>query len=294
MAKSQQIGIPGPSKPRRQLPPLRSTRPPAPPAPRAQALTRLTSTLKSIERDSDAYTVPSHDTDTDAGLSEATAETEDEHTFFARGLTPVTATTTTMRRPTSPALSTTNSLGLTTADDYPSRLDTPAYKSRRPYPSRAPAAWDAETSEISVDTAKASSSIPPSYGAATREKSAQARSSYAPLRALAQAHSRNSSTVESETPHTHTHYSAAPAARAAVTQARERKGSVINEDEAWKKIQMARDEEAADMFREDRLVERCYDVWKQGYQWIIVCYSVLQSTALFEFISSPSRLPTSK
>ncbi|KAJ3519427.1 hypothetical protein NM688_g9302 [Phlebia brevispora] len=32
---------------------------------------------------------------------------------------------------------------------------------------------------------------------------------------------------------------------------------------------MAQDEETADQFREDRLVERCWIVWKQGYQWIL-------------------------
>jgi len=52
--------------------------------------------------------------------------------------------------------------------------------------------------------------------------------------------------------------------------ARERRGSIANEDEAWHKIQMVRDEQAADRFREDILVERCWDIWKRGFQWIHV------------------------
>ncbi|KAG2157290.1 hypothetical protein DEU56DRAFT_763901 [Suillus clintonianus] len=49
---------------------------------------------------------------------------------------------------------------------------------------------------------------------------------------------------------------------------RERKGSVINEDEAWKKIKMSRDEEDADKFRQDKLLERCWEIWVLGYQWL--------------------------
>ncbi|KAG0705973.1 hypothetical protein DFH29DRAFT_996399 [Suillus ampliporus] len=52
------------------------------------------------------------------------------------------------------------------------------------------------------------------------------------------------------------------------TKRRERKGSVINEDEAWKKIRMSRDEEDADKFREDKLLERCWEIWVLGYQWL--------------------------
>ena len=53
-------------------------------------------------------------------------------------------------------------------------------------------------------------------------------------------------------------------------QTRERKGSVINEEDAWKKIKMERDEEDADKFREFKLLERCWETWLLGYQWIIV------------------------
>lgn len=61
-------------------------------------------------------------------------------------------------------------------------------------------------------------------------------------------------------------------ARRAVALARERRGSVVNDQDAWNKIRMERDERDADNFRSDRLLERCWDVWKQGFQWIIVRY----------------------
>ncbi|KAF8628451.1 hypothetical protein AX15_003966 [Amanita polypyramis BW_CC] len=62
----------------------------------------------------------------------------------------------------------------------------------------------------------------------------------------------------------------ATAARRVVAAARERKGSVVNENEAWKKIQMERDEREALYFYHDRLLERCWEIWKNGYDWIIV------------------------
>ncbi|KAG1877928.1 hypothetical protein DFJ58DRAFT_902864 [Suillus subalutaceus] len=53
-----------------------------------------------------------------------------------------------------------------------------------------------------------------------------------------------------------------------LTKGRARKGSVINEDEAWQKIKMSRDEEDADKFREDKLLEHCWGIWVLGYQWL--------------------------
>lgn len=58
-------------------------------------------------------------------------------------------------------------------------------------------------------------------------------------------------------------------ARKVVAMARERRGSVVNEEDAWKKIKMQRDEADAAQFRVDRLQERCWEVWRQGYYWII-------------------------
>ncbi|KAJ7582773.1 hypothetical protein C8J56DRAFT_955676 [Mycena floridula] len=49
--------------------------------------------------------------------------------------------------------------------------------------------------------------------------------------------------------------------------------SSLNEEDAWKKIKISGDEKAADKFRQDRLVERCWDVWRQGYEWIITTHA---------------------
>lgn len=249
----------------------RRPQPPRPPASRlqnplarAKALTRLTGALKAIEGDDDVFSLNSHRDDTDLGASDAVAPSEtSEADDTARNplLLP--------RRSVSPTL-TTNSLGLSTgppASVYQSKVVTPAYVNRRPYPQRAPIAWDAE-SEATADTERTPSTVPPSYRAATRDPATQPKASYTPLRALAQAHSKGVSSNGVSSVHP-----VPDSARVAVQKARARSGSVINEDDAWKKIKMAQDETVADQFREDRLVERCWEVWKQGYQWIIVCPS---------------------
>lgn len=40
-------------------------------------------------------------------------------------------------------------------------------------------------------------------------------------------------------------------------------------DDAWKKIRMTRDEEDADRFRESRLVERFWNIWKVVFDWSV-------------------------
>ncbi|KAG6878740.1 hypothetical protein C0993_011555 [Termitomyces sp. T159_Od127] len=58
-------------------------------------------------------------------------------------------------------------------------------------------------------------------------------------------------------------------ARQVIASARERKGSAINEDDAWTKIRRERDEAEAENFRKTKLLERCWKVWTQLYQWIV-------------------------
>ena len=129
--------------------------------------------------------------------------------------------------------------------------------------------------------------MPPSYSAAVRNTTALAQTGYTPLRALAQAQSR--ATAVSSLPPPPAAYTAPDTSRAAVQQARQRKGSVLNEEDAWKKIRMAQDEKEADRFREDRLVERCWQVWKQGYEWIIVRLITLFCVSMYHAntVSSP-------
>jgi len=59
-------------------------------------------------------------------------------------------------------------------------------------------------------------------------------------------------------------------AREIVARAKERRGAPLNDADAWKNIQMQHDEQNADLFRQDKLIERCWQIWLQGYQWIVV------------------------
>ncbi|THU99321.1 hypothetical protein K435DRAFT_751904 [Dendrothele bispora CBS 962.96] len=43
--------------------------------------------------------------------------------------------------------------------------------------------------------------------------------------------------------------------------------STINEEEAWKKVRMLQDEKEADRFREEKLLERVFRLWKENYEW---------------------------
>ena len=54
--------------------------------------------------------------------------------------------------------------------------------------------------------------------------------------------------------------------------------SVNNEDDVWAKVREARDEVEADKFRERKLVERCWDVWIQGFEWVQVSTLSLRET----------------
>ena len=58
---------------------------------------------------------------------------------------------------------------------------------------------------------------------------------------------------------------------------------VVNLDDAWKNIQLEQDEKVADKFREDMLVARCWEIWRQGFIWITV-------SPLLLFPSSPQPL----
>ncbi|KAG6818169.1 hypothetical protein H0H87_000074 [Tephrocybe sp. NHM501043] len=58
-------------------------------------------------------------------------------------------------------------------------------------------------------------------------------------------------------------------ARKVIANARERRGSVVNQEDVWREIRMGRDEADADEFRRTRLLERCLEVWRQGCRWIV-------------------------
>jgi protein SFI1 len=110
--------------------------------------------------------------------------------------------------------------------------------------------WQGDVSDTTEDYIP--STTPPSYRAALRDPRPDKAES--PTRSLA---------ILSQPP-------AGDAARKAIALARERRGSIVNEQAAWNKIRLERDERDAENFRSDRLLERCWEVWKQGFQWIIV------------------------
>jgi protein SFI1 len=58
----------------------------------------------------------------------------------------------------------------------------------------------------------------------------------------------------------------------AASQPKERK----NLDDAWKNIKMEQDEQYADNFRNDMLLTRCWEIWRQGFQWITVSALMMQ------------------
>lgn len=55
-----------------------------------------------------------------------------------------------------------------------------------------------------------------------------------------------------------------------LTDLRTPKPRTADEDDAWSKVRVEQDELSADQFRNTRLLQRCFDVWKQGYDWVIV------------------------
>ena len=68
-----------------------------------------------------------------------------------------------------------------------------------------------------------------------------------------------------------THKSVLPIKQVA-SQPKERK----NLDDAWKNIKMEQDEEYADNFRNDMLLTRCWEIWRQGFHWIMVSVMMVQ------------------
>lgn len=251
---------------------------------RTAIFTRLTGTLKSIERDEDAFTLHSHqDEYTDETEPENVAPSEASDMTTYHDAPQYKDTPRPNRRVPSPALTvtSTNTLGLNIGPPpttLTSATPAPVYQSsRRDFPTKA--RWKTIESEES-DAIPSPSTVPPSYGAATRGLDFPHRhlGSYVAQRNIPKAPSKataTSTTLYSSLPQSvsgHGHLTPA-SAREVVLKARERGKSVVNEDEAWEKIRRDQDEKEADRWREEKLVERCWDVWKQGFEWIRVCPS---------------------
>jgi protein SFI1 len=145
--------------------------------------------------------------------------------------------------------------GLTPGTPMPTtlaRANRYSHRATRNYP---PPRWGSQNSDH-TDSAPTRVSTPPSYGAATRESApvAAVKTSYSNVHihgAFARPQSEEKPVIVPQKP-------------------REPPKSVINEDDVWAKVREARNEVEADKFRERKLVERCWDVWIQGFEWVQV------------------------
>ncbi|KII88582.1 hypothetical protein PLICRDRAFT_698940 [Plicaturopsis crispa FD-325 SS-3] len=225
---------------------------------------RLAHRLNVMNHDDDAFTLHSHleDSTTDRTETDGGGETDTSADVPHHQLTPRQVP----RRTPSPGTaiaSGRNALGLQDPHSLADRL--PSVPRRGSIPqvdTRNIHAWESEASDMTETQAGSPSTTPPSYGAAVRDSEGHRPSSYIPPR-------NGWSKPKAERPVSAPTIAPSAQARQAVALARERRGSNINEEEAWEKIKMARDEEEADRFREDRLVERCWDVWREGFRWIL-------------------------
>ena len=114
-----------------------------------------------------------------------------------------------------------------------------------------PSRWDYQSSDR-TDSAPTRVSTPPSYGAAVREFPPSSTAKASALTRTAFLRSRQEKDLIT------------------LSKQREPPKNEMNEDNVWAKVREARDEVDADRFRERKLVERCWDVWIQGFQWVQV------------------------
>jgi protein SFI1 len=115
-----------------------------------------------------------------------------------------------------------------------------------------PQRWDSQSSEH-TDSAPTRVGTPPSYRVAVHEPAPTsiAKVSYPQIRgAFVQPQQEKHAIV--------------------LPKPRELPKNAINVDDVWAKVREARDDVEADKFRERKLVERCWDVWIQGFEWIQV------------------------
>ena len=199
--------------------------------------------FRGPDPETDTFTLDSHLDDTELAHSTQSDPEDDDPQYHA---TPRPI----YRRSQSPERSvaiSSNSLGLDFG--HPSSLpSSPAFPQHRRRP------FDAQSSTY-TDAAPTQISTPPSYGAAVRDPT-PSYVNFRTRRVVDRPINTDCNTKETVV---------LPNERAKV-----HRGGVINEDEAWSKVKMLRDEADADQFRQEKLVERCWDVWRQGCEWITV------------------------
>ncbi|KZT11400.1 uncharacterized protein LAESUDRAFT_734266 [Laetiporus sulphureus 93-53] len=219
------------------------------PAPSKVVTTRLTTGLRKAPPE-DTLTLHSYPDPSDAETTdwESVSQVGPRHHDTPR---PV-------RRTISPTLTTTtNSLGLHTGP--PSAHVLKDGSRMRGSSNHVFSHWNDETSEGPRPTTATTSTIPPSYGAAIRDN--------APARYFPRTATRGAVMYAPSMPS-----SSSTAVRSVLPRDNDRKANSIDEDEAWNKVMEVQDCKEADRFREDKLIERCWDIWRQGYEWIITTH----------------------
>jgi protein SFI1 len=160
---------------------------------------------------------------------------------------------------------------LTATDDSHDAYDTTSQPPTSAQPARRFSPWSANDSQMSEDDAPLATTTPsyhptPSGAYARDTKTHMATPIPSSRTPLARA-SRPTSVQRPPSPPK----SQAPMRPSTSTKTVHAPYSVDDDkDDAWERIKMQQDEEIADQFWEDRLVERCWYVWKQGYEWTMV------------------------
>ena len=112
--------------------------------------------------------------------------------------------------------------------------------------------WDAQTSDVTGPQVPSNLATPPSYNAAVRNPIL--RKQYVP--------------GSKDRPLSVPHVFSPP--RHPLPLSTERRGNVMSDDDTWSKIKMRQDQIDADLFRKDKQIERCWEVWKRSLRWIRV------------------------
>ncbi|RDX56891.1 hypothetical protein OH76DRAFT_1370055 [Lentinus brumalis] len=173
-----------------------------------------------------------------------------------------------IRRFHSPAtVASTNSLGLDTGPPSSiSRAGDALHRLAARARTAAVPRWDAETT---AETTTQASSVPPSYGAAIREEPIPANEKGKGKERASDALSAVRRLTAYEMPSPPAAPVKPPPRQPPIPHQSGRSKDAVDVEDPFEKLKRERDEELADRFRNDRLVERCYDVWKQGYEWIV-------------------------
>ncbi|PBK78094.1 hypothetical protein ARMSODRAFT_991560 [Armillaria solidipes] len=208
---------------------------------------------KPPPRDDDSFTLHSHDNDSE---QDETAEESAKDAVYHH---PVLIRARARRQqspPPPPSDVTANSLGLDfgmppSPSPPPSHVMPPPRQRRQ----RLLSLFGSSESDIAGDNLI----TPPAYNATGNDHLIHRQHHQSPL-------SRNRPKPQCATPVPY-RKPTLPPVKASVTS---------KEDDVWKKIDMLRDEQEADAFRQLRLIERCWEVWKQGFQWIMTTNDQIQ------------------